>query len=72
MRRARSIRDEASLSLRQVEELTGIDHSAVSKFETGLGMGIENIGKLAACYGEKLERQITIDELVQEEAAVGG
>jgi transcriptional regulator with XRE-family HTH domain len=51
-------------SLRDVEEQTGIDHSAVSKFESGAGMSIANVVKLAEVYGERLGRHVTVDELI--------
>lgn len=57
MRQARKLREERELSLRDVEEATGIDHSSIGRFEQGGGLREENEDALARYYG------VTVDEL---------
>ena len=59
LRKARRLREDKGLSLRDVEREIDIDHSSIAKFETEeQGLGISNL----QLYAELLE--CTIDELL--------
>lgn len=59
MRKARNLRKAKGLSLRDVERETGIDYTAIAKFENeDQGLGLANLQKLAGFFG------CTIDELL--------
>lgn len=69
MRKARQLREEKRMSLRDVEATIGIDFTAVSKFEQGKALLREDaLRRYADLLG------VTIDELIRdaEEAVVGG
>lgn len=63
-RKAASLREEAGMTLRDVEAETGLDHSTIGKLETGGNMLLQNLEILSALYTRKLGRPITIDELI--------
>lgn len=66
MRRLRSIREQKALSLRQLERLSGVDYSTISKIETGESRSpkLETIVRLAQALGVDLSELIDPKELL--------
>nr|BAL52703.1 XRE family transcriptional regulator [uncultured prokaryote] len=66
MRRLRRIREQKALSLRQLEQLSGVDYSTISKLETGESRNprLETIVRLAQALGVDLSELIDPKELL--------
>lgn len=66
MRRLRRIREQKALSLRQLEQLSGVDYSTISKIETGESRSpkLETIVRLAQALGVDLSELIDPKELL--------
>lgn len=66
MRRLRRIREQKALSLRQLEQLSGVDYSTISKIETGESRSpkLETIVRLAQALGVNLSELIDPKELL--------
>lgn len=66
MRRLRRIREQKALSLRQLEQLSGVDYSTISKLETGESRSprLETIVRLAQALGVDLSELIDPKELL--------
>lgn len=66
MRRLRRIREQKALSLRQLEQLSGVDYSTISKIETGESRSpkLETIVRLAQALGVDLSELVDPKELL--------
>lgn len=71
MRKARSIREEAGLSLMDVSRATSIHLTHLGKFERGLSnLSDDKKRELTVLYSAKLSRAVTVDDLLTEGAGV--
>jgi transcriptional regulator with XRE-family HTH domain len=62
MRKARELREARGLSLREVEAMIGVDHSAISKFEQGhTGLRLVNLLAYARLLKSKVETIVQDD-----------
>lgn len=64
MRKLRHIRKQKSLSLRDLERLSGVDYSSISKIETGgSSPKLETVIRLARALEVDLSELIDLEEL---------
>lgn len=64
MRKLRRIREQKSLSLRELERLSGVDYSSISKIETGESSPkLETMVRLARALEVDLSELIDLEEL---------
>jgi len=66
MKKLRELRLKRKLSLRDLEKLSGVDHSTIGRIENGDFLpGLGNLWKLAKALEVPIEELIDEDELVE-------